>query len=186
MVALPKTKMNVEQFFEWWDQQPEGERFELVDGIVVMMGRDRAGHNMAKLRATNALNEAIIAAGIDCTAFIDGMGVSPNKSNYRLPDAVVNCGDIDLDDAILKNPIIVVEVVSPRSEDRDANEKLYDYFAISSLRHYLIVFLERRFVIHHRRDDDGEVHTTFVKSGALRLDPPGLEISVGELLGAAR
>lgn len=185
-VALPKTKMNVEQFFDWWGSQPDGERFELVDGVVVMMGRDRAGHNLAKLRATNALNNAIAKAGVECTAFIDGIGVSPNKDNYRLPDAVVNCGPVDLDAAILKNPIIAVEVVSPRSEDRDANEKLYDYFAISSLRHYLIIFLERRFVIHHRRDDDGEVHTAFVKAGTLRLDPPGLEISVSELLGAAR
>lgn len=182
-VALPKAKMNVKQFFDWWEHQPQGERFELVDGVVVMMGRDRARHNLAKLRATNALNAAIRLAGLDCQAFIDGMGVSADKNNYRLPDAVVNCGALDLSDAILPNPLIAVEVVSPRSEDRDANEKLYDYFAIRSLRHYLIVYLERRFVVHHRRDDDGEIHTGFAKSGSLDLTPPGLRISIDELLG---
>ena len=182
MVALPKTKMNVHQFFDWWEHQPDGERFELVDGLVVMMGRDRAGHNLAKLRATNVLDAAIKAVGLDCQAFVDGMGVSPNDNNYRLPDAVVNCGSIDPSAAILPNPIIAVEIVSPRSEDRDANEKLYDYFAIRSLCHYLIVYVERGFVVHHRRDADGEIHTSFVKSGLIRLDPPGLELSITELL----
>lgn len=182
MVALPKTRMNVQQFFDWWEHQPEGERFELVDGVVFMMGRDRAGHNLAKLRATNVLNAAIRAAGADCQAFIDGMGVSPNDHNYRLPDAVVNCGPIDPSAAILPNPMIAVEIVSPRSEDRDANEKLYDYFAIPSLRHYLIVYVERGFVVHHRRDDEGEIHTGFLKAGSTVLEPPGLVISIDELL----
>jgi len=183
MVALPKTKMNVPQFFDWWAHQADGERFELVDGVVVMMGRDRAGHNLAKLRAANALTSAIRAAGIDCQAFVDGMGVSPDNRNYRLPDAVVNCGPIDLSDAVLPNPIVAVEIVSPRSEDRDANEKLYDYFAIGSLRHYLVAYVERGFVVHHRRDDEGEIHTSFVKSGSVGLHPPGLELSIDALLG---
>lgn len=185
-VALPKTKLNVQQFFDWWDRQPDGERFELVDGVVVAMGRDRVGHNQAKLRATNALNDAISKAGIDCEAFVDGMGVSPNEKNYRLPDAVVNCGPVASSASILPNPIIAVEVVSARSEDRDAHEKLYDYFTIPSLRHYLIVFVERRFVMHHWRDADSEtVHSKFVTVGTVELSPPGLALSIAELLGPA-
>lgn len=186
MTALPKTRMTVQQFFDWWDHQHDGERFELVDGAVIMMGRDRAGHNQAKLRAANTLNAAIRAAGLDCQAFVDGMGVSPNDYNYRLPDAVVNCGPVDPSAAILPSPVVAVEVVSPRSEDRDANEKLYDYFAIPSLRHYLIVYVERGFVVHHRRDDEGEIHTGFLKSGSIVLEPPGFDISIDELLGGER
>jgi Uma2 family endonuclease len=183
MGALPKTRMNVQQFFAWWENQSDGERFELVDGVVVAMGRDRIGHNLAKMRATNALRTAIERAGVDCRAFVDGVGVSPDEKNYRLPDAVVNCGPIDLESVILPNPIVVVEIVSPRSEDRDANEKLFDYFAIASMRHYLIVYVERGYVVHHRRDGDGEIHTAFVRDGRIVLDPPGLELTLAELLG---
>jgi len=183
-VALPNSRMTVPQFFDWWKRQPDGERFELVDGAVVMMGRDRAGHNLAKLRATNALSAGIAAAGLDCTAFIDGIGVSPNEKNYRLPDAVVHCGPFSASDLILPNPIIAVEVVSPTSEERDVHGKMFDYFAMPSLRHYLIVFLERRFVVHHWRDDSSDtVHTKFTTSGFIELSPPGLRLAVADLLG---
>jgi Uma2 family endonuclease len=186
MVALPKTRMNVQQFFDWWQHQPDGDRFELVDGVVFMMGRDRVTHNRAKTRAFVELSRAISQTRKDCEAFVDGMGVSPDDHNYRLPDAVVNCGPIDPSAAILPNPLIAVEIVSPRSEDRDANEKLYDYFTIPSLRHYLIVFVERGFVVHHRRDEEGEIHTGFLKSGSIVLEPPGLDVSIDALLGGGR
>lgn len=186
MVARPKTRMTVPEFFAWWDDQATDERFELVDGEVVGMTRDRVAHNETKIRTVLALRRAIEKAGVDCRAFIDGLGVSPNERNFRLPDAVVNCGPVDNDAALLPNPVIVVEVVSPRSEGRDVHEKLADYFGISSIMHYLIIYPERGYVVHHGRAALGKaVQTSFVREGVLELTPPGLELRVGELIGEA-
>lgn len=183
-VALPREKMTVTEFLDWWEAVGGDDRFELVDGVVVAMGRDRASHNLAKMRAVNALSDAITVAGVDCTAFVDGLGVSYNDYNYRIPDAVVHCGAFGLDDAILGNPVIVVEIVSPSSEERDVHAKLHDYFGIDSVQHYIIVYPDRRYLVHHRRSGPGPLETRFVTEGTLDLDPPGIRLGVGELLEA--
>jgi Uma2 family endonuclease len=186
MGALPKTRMNVPDFLVWWQDQEESARFELVDGEVFAMGRDRISPNIAKMRAASALRDAIDAAGVDCQAFVDGIGVSPDARTYRLPDAAVNCGPLDPDAYILPNPIVVVEVVSPSSEERDVHAKLRDYFAVPSVAHYLINYDDRRYVVHHRRGQSGEaIETRFVTSGDIELAPPGIFVSFNTLMGAA-
>jgi Uma2 family endonuclease len=175
--------MTVPEFLAWWETVDGDDRFELVDGEVVAMGRDRVSHNRAKMRAVNVLSAAIESAGVDCEAFVDGIGVSPDGDNYRIPDAVVNCGRIEQDALILDNPVIVVEIVSPSSEDRDVHAKLRDYFGISSVVHYLIIYNERRFVVHHRRTDGAPIETTFVSQGEIDLAPPGIRISTESLFG---
>lgn len=182
-VALPREKMSVPEFLAWWEGSGGDERFELVDGRVVAMSRDRASHNRAKMRAATLLAEAIRSAGIDCEAFVDGMGVSPDRYNYRIPDAVVQCGKVDADALILDRPVIVVEVVSPSSEERDVHAKLRDYFAIPSVDHYLIVYDDRRFLVHHRRGQGGAIETTFVSQGPLDLVPPGIRLSAEAFFG---
>ncbi len=185
-VALPQTRLTVPEFFAWWDAQATDERFELIDGLIVAMGRDRVRHNRAKYRAARTLSYAIESAGLDCEAFLDGLGVSPDNYNFRLPDAIVHCGPVDENAAILPNPVIVVEIVSPRSEERDVHEKLADYFSIESLLHYPIVYPERSFVGHHRRTSSAmPVETRFVREGEIAFDPPGLLVSLKDLLGEA-
>jgi Uma2 family endonuclease len=183
MGALPKTSMALPEFFSWWEKQGEDTRFELVDGVAYAMGRDRIRHNNAKLRVVTSFQNAIKSAKVDCRAFVDGIGVSPDNKNYRLPDAVVNCGPADPEAYILPNPVIVVEVVSPSSEARDVHEKLIDYFAIKSVCHYLIVFEERGRIVHHRRQNSPEkIETTFLTTGLIELTPPGISIAVSDLL----
>jgi len=184
MVALPKSRMTVKQFLNWWETVGGDERFELIDGQVFAMGRDRVSHNRAKLRAANALSSAINAAGLDCEAFIDGMGVTGDDFNFRIPDAVVQCGRVDPQATTLDKPVIIVEVVSPTSEERDVHAKLHDYFSVLTLHHYLIVYVERGYLVHHSRIGHGDaIQTKFVNTGPLSLHPPGLTIDVSALLG---
>jgi hypothetical protein len=46
------------------------------------------------------------------------------------------------------------------------------------VRHYLIVKTELRAVIHHERDDAGTITTRIVREGAIRLVPPGIELTI--------
>lgn len=185
MGALPKTKMTVVDFLDWWHRKNGDDRFELVDGQVIAMGRDRIRHNRAKMRAVSILSAAIEKFDVDCEAFIDGVGVSGDEFNFRLPDAVVHCGEIeDEESSILSNPVVIVEVVSPSSEDRDIHVKLTEYFSIPSVCHYLIVYVERGRVVHHsRKDKNARIDTWFGSKGVRELFPPGITIDIEELLG---
>src|SRR5438067_1331595 len=149
--VLPRTRMNVDEFLAWSARQPD-DRYELVDGKIIAMTRDSVRHNRTKFAAARALDDAVRAAGLPCSVFVDGVGVRINERTLRIPDVMVHCGaDPDPDALIIESPLIVVEVVSPSSKGDDIETKVIDYFSVASIRHYLIIYSEQRVMIHHRR-----------------------------------
>ena len=175
---LPKPKkMTADEFLVWAMAQPEG-RYELEDGEIVAMAPERANHARVKHAIMRCFEDSITKRGLACEAFPDGMAVRIDASTVYEPDALVRCGDpLDGDAVELSDPIIVVEVLSPSTRAIDSGAKLEDYFRAPSVQHYLIVKIKGRSVIHHARDGDG-IRTTILSGGPLRLDPPGLEVSL--------
>jgi Uma2 family endonuclease len=185
-IAVPKIKMKVPEFLAWAEAQPRG-RFGLVNGEVVAMSPERARHNLVKFEAALALRDAIRAAQLPCTVFTDGMTIVIDDDNSREPDAAVQCGiDVDLDSTTLKEPLIVLEVVSPSSERDDTGAKLVDYFSVAGIQHYLIVHAEKSVVVHHQRDGKGTLRTRIAHAGEdITLNPPGISVRVAALLGTS-
>jgi Uma2 family endonuclease len=178
MSATVPHRMTADEFIAWAMEQPEGKRYELVAGEVVAMAPERAEHARLKGQMFVNLREAIRAAGVDCEAFPDGMAVRVDAETIYEPDAIVRCGPaVDGNTTELVDPVIVVEVVSPSSQRRDTGSKLEGYFRIASVRHYLIVKTENRAIIHHRRDEAGNIATHIIRAGVIRLDPPGLAVA---------
>jgi len=182
-IALPKQRMKVPEFLAWAEAQPQG-RYELVNGEVVVMAPERVRHNLVKAAVFRALDNAIRAARLPCTVFTDGVGIIINENTVREPDASVQCGgELDLDSMTLDAPLIVVEVASPSSERQDTHAKLVEYFSVQSIRHYLVVLPEQGVVVHYRRNDGGAIDTRIGREGVIDLTPPGIAVSVADLLG---
>ena len=179
-VQQPQARMTVDEFLLWAEDHPG--RYELLDGVVYGMAPERAGHARAKARAHRALEAAVAGAGLPCEAMADGMTVKVDARTAYEPDALVYCGERVPSDAIeVPAPVIVVEVLSPSTRHTDTGAKLAGYFTVPSIRHYLIVDPARRVAIHHRRDG-AEIATRILGQGPLRLDPPGLDLLVEDLL----
>lgn len=86
------------------------------------------------------------------------------------PDALVYGGaEVPDDTAVISNPIVVVEVLSPGTKTVDTTRKLEGYFKLASVRHYLIVDPAARAVVHHARDDMGKIATEVVCDGEIAL-----------------
>ena len=184
MAALTKQRMTVAEFLVWAEAQAEG-RYELVDGEVQRMSPERVRHNLGKAEIWFTLKAAVRAAGLANTAFTDGMSVVINDARTREPDAIVAEGSSHDPDALTcDDPQVVVEVVSPNSEKRDAVDKLADYFTLPSVLHYLLVRQEDGVVEHHARTPAGPIVKSALRAGeTLRLDPPGFDVAVSDLLG---
>jgi Uma2 family endonuclease len=179
-----QTGFTAEAFIAWAAAQPDG-RYELADGRVVAMAPERVDHARAKLDATLALRAAIAARGLPCEALPDGVSVRIDARTVFEPDLMVRCGPRAPGTAIeVADPIIVAEVVSPSSRGIDAGVKLAGYFALPSVRHYLIIDTERRSVIHHRRGEDGAIGVRVLQDDPLTLDPPGLSIETRDVFAS--
>ncbi len=177
-------RMTVEQFIDWAMAQPRG-RFELYGGRVVQMSPERVEHIESKFLIAVALTNAIKASGTPCHVLSDGATVKINDRTAYGPDALVYCGEkLARGTIIVPEPVIVVEVISPSSEARDAGAKLAGYFRLPSLVHYLIADPDDRLVIHHCRSKDGSIATRIIEHGEFALDPPGITIRLADLFPA--
>lgn len=178
--TLPR--MTVDEFLVWAEGRPG--RYELVDGVVCQMAPEKVRHAETKAECFIALRAAIRRAGVACHALPDGMTVRIADRTAFEPDALVYCGDkLPGDDLEVRAPVIVVEVISPSTSSRDTGAKLKGYFSLPSVRHYLIVDATEQSVVHHARDSVGAIATHIVTEGAVRLDPPGLEVPLAEMFG---
>jgi Uma2 family endonuclease len=185
MASAPLKRMTVDEFLVWTQTQP-GRRFELVHGQPVAMSPERARHAEAKAEIYVALRGAIRQASLPCHVLPDGMTVRIDDETAFEPDAIVYCGPrIDDDSMVVPNPIIVVEVVSPSSQERDTGAKLAGYFQVPSVRHYLIVDPLGRLIIHHARQADATILTRIHTDGAIDLTPPGLALTLAEVFPPA-
>ena len=151
------------------------------------MAPERAAHNRLKSAAWLALRRAIAEAGVACEAFIDGITVEVGESTDYEPDVVVSGGARMADNAVAApNPVIVVEALSPSTSAIDTTRKLADYFSVPSIRHYLILFADRRQAVNHRRSGEGTgIETRVMPAGEIRFEPPGVTIVVEEVYGEA-
>jgi Uma2 family endonuclease len=162
------------------EQQPSG-RFERIDGIVVAMAPERAAHNRRKGAARDALRRAVGEAGLtSCEAFTDGMTIQVENSDF-VPDAARRCGPLLPGDATkVSDPVVLVEVLSPDSGTRDRAIKLRAYFKLPSVQHCLIVWPEEQRIVRHSRLPNDQIGTQVFLSGEIRLDPPGIIVTVEE------
>jgi Uma2 family endonuclease len=190
MVLAQQTepRMNAQAFMDWREVQPEGVRYELYDGRVYEMSAEQLIHARVKSRVHRQFERQIADRRLPCEALPDGIAVQVDEDTIFEPDTLVRCGPQLPDDTILVlDPMIVVEVASPSSQRIDALDKFARYFHNASIIHYLIVVPTKRIVIHHTRAADGRiVGTSYVDEGIVRLEPPGIDLSLAELFETDR
>jgi Uma2 family endonuclease len=105
-----------------------------------------------------------------------------SAQDYYLPDVWVTCaerpapGQPGYYDAML-----VCEVVSSESEDRDRDTKLVDYRRLPSLREYVLLDSQRQRAHCYRLVGDAWQHTIVLSHGTLPLESIGLELPLDVL-----
>jgi Uma2 family endonuclease len=173
--------MTVDEYLAWSDSQSERRRTELINGQIVTMPAERLLHTRIKLNAFLALRAAVAAAHLPCEALADGPGVRIDDHTVYEPDALVYCGSAPPPASMLiPNPMVLVEVLSPTTSHHDTSAKLIGYFKLPSVAHYLVIDPDARTVTHYTRDGAPNL----LSNGPLRLDPPGLDLTVEDLLGS--
>jgi Uma2 family endonuclease len=113
-----------------------GVRYEYWEGELVAMSFATKAHNILGFNINKIFKERKGKQG--CNSFQESIMVRPqNKQIYFLPDVVFTChpDDLDLQGYEVKNPRIIVEVLSESTEIYDRVKKWEQYRKIKSLRH---------------------------------------------------
>jgi Uma2 family endonuclease len=151
--ALEKRRMTAEEFLAWDETQPD--RHEFVAGEVFAMvgGTDR--NNTACLNLAIALREHLKGTG--CRVYATDVKLRVEAADcFFYPDLMVTCSEADAAQRLIKRePVLVVEVLSPSTAAFDLGAKFVAYRSLPSLREYLLVDVEARRCDLYRKGADG-------------------------------
>jgi Uma2 family endonuclease len=120
-------------------------------------GKFRSGasprHNRITLDIASRLTAA--ARGTPCRVYMSDVKLRVAEEIVYYPDVMIACGPPGEDPLLETAPCVVVEVLSPGTEQIDRREKLLAYKRIPGLRAYLIVHQDRPRVERVWRDEEG-------------------------------
>ena len=173
--------LSVDEFLAWYERQPEGSRYELLDGVIYQMQSERAVHGLIKGNIYASFRQQVRNLGLPCQVFVDGMAVRIEPATTFEPDVFIRCGKPVPDElTAIADPMIVVEIASPSTKKIDETDKLTRYFDNPHILHYLVVLPLTKAVTHHHRDATGQIKSETYHSGAVILDPLGIKLELAE------
>lgn len=140
-------------FLEW--EAAQATRHEYVAGEIFAMAGAGDTHVTVALNVAMALRQHL--AGTPCRTYITDMKLRVESVDaYYYPDVMVCCGANDRADPLVKRePVLLVEVLSPSTAAFDRGGKFAAYRTLPSLREYLIVDPENRSAELYRLGADG-------------------------------
>jgi Uma2 family endonuclease len=158
-------------------------RHEYLDGEIYAMAGGTPDHAALAAAVIQRLGSALPPG---CRIFTSDLRIriaATGLSTY--PDAAIVCGKTlraSDDPLAVVNPVVVVEITSPSTEDYDRGEKLRHYQSLPSLREALIVSHREPRVTVVRRTDGGEWIASEARAGeSLVLTSTGGTIAVSDL-----
>ena len=180
---ISSQKMTLEEYLEF-DYNAEG-RYEYFDGEVIEMSGGSPEHSLLGNRVGRLLGNQIESKG--CSVFNSEVQIKvPAKFPYCYADVSALCGQPIYENVgnqrLLVNPTIIVEVLSPSTEKYDRDLKFKAYKSIESLREYLLISQEQRFVtLYTKHNERFWFQSQYVESETLKLESLDCELSVDEM-----
>lgn len=164
-------------------------RSEYRDGEIVAMFGGSLNHGTL----IHALHGALINAteGTPCRSFGSEIKLRVEAADaYYYPDAMVVCGELEVEsetNGIVRNPVVVFEVLSPGTLREDKGRKFLDYQTVPGLREIVFLDSERQVAERYERQEDGSWrYTAYVGDVRLPIEAAGLDLDLARLYARLR
>ncbi|HMX54592.1 MAG TPA: Uma2 family endonuclease [Plasticicumulans sp.] len=152
-MSVPAIRLSLDAFLDWEATQPE--RHEYVRGEVFAMTGASDRHNLVAGNLYMLLRTHL--RGSPCQVFISDMKVRVDAADAIFyPDLLVTCSASDRSDRLAKrDPVVIVEVLSPSTAGYDLSAKFAHYRRLASLQEYVTIDPDAPLVQVFRRSPDG-------------------------------
>jgi Uma2 family endonuclease len=154
-------------------------RYEYMDGYVLAMAGGSRSHERIVRNLIAGLEPQLQPRG--CESFGSNLKVRTPSKMRSYPDVSIVCGKpeftYDNGDALV-NPVVIIEVLSPSTEDIDRGRKFLHYRTIPSLREYVLIAQDKQEIEYRRRTPDGRWFIDYSEPGETVLDLQSLGIQL--------
>jgi Uma2 family endonuclease len=179
MAELAIQPMTLDEFLDWDDGTET--RYELVAGFPVAMAPPARAHGILCARLAGAI-DAALRSQRPCMAQTEAGIVRPDRDDsFYVADIAVTCAPYERGEQLVKAPVLIVEILSPRTERRDRLVKVPVYRAIDSVEEVLLIDSESPYAEILRRDGERWITELVQGPQALRLSSVKLSVPMAEL-----
>lgn len=180
-IKVNQAPITPEQFTAWVSGQEE--RYELVEGEVILMAGAGRRHDRIVVNLTTAIHSQL--RGGPCQTFTGDTYVATSPTTRRMPDLGVDCGRPDENSLTADQPWLLVEVLPPTTSGFDVTVKLAEYQSLAALEYILFVDTESPNVHLYLRGEDRRWTDVVVKGlGAiLTLEKLNATLELREIYG---
>lgn len=126
-----------------------GKKYEYHDGAITALAGGTLNHGKLCGTIYAELRMRLKEKKSSCSAFSSEIKLFiEGKNAFVYPDAHVVCGEVESNSQFnaIKNPTLIVEVLSTTTADYDRGEKFYFYRTIQSLQEYVLIEQDRAVV----------------------------------------
>ena len=120
--------------------------------------------------------------GKPCQVFSSELKVRIRSNGlFAYPDLSVACGELEFHDGqrdVLTNPTLIVEVLSPSTENYDRGSKFFYYRQIEALQEYLLVSQHEPYIDHYKKEAEGRWTLTSAAGLASSLALPSIGVTL--------
>jgi hypothetical protein len=171
--------MTVEAFLDW--DTPKGELWQLIDGTPCAMASPSPLHGLIQNEAGRLIGNHLRAIDSPCVV-LTTPGVIPrlqSDTNMRIPDLGVTCTPARPGDTAMRDPVLLIEVLSP-SNHAETWMNVWSYTTFPSVREILVLRTASVGADLLRRQPDGSwpERQITVETGDLTLDSIGYIVPV--------
>jgi len=172
--------MTVDDFLRWEDGTDT--RYELVGGFVVAMAPPSPAHGRLAARLGGRIDAALRGRS-PCAVQSEAGIVRPDRNDTcYVADLAVSCEQLRPEDRLIRNPLLIVEVLSPSTAALDRQSKVADYRQIASVQEILLIDSETVFAeILRREGDRWTTEIVRAPTATLSLSSVPLSIRMAEL-----
>ncbi|MEK7727070.1 MAG: Uma2 family endonuclease [candidate division KSB1 bacterium] len=183
MSAVPKLRLTPQEYLAL--ERKAAFKSEYYQGEIFAMAGASDPHNLISINLIRILSTHLLQR--DCFVYSSDMRVKVSPlGKYTYPDVMVACGKRIFDDAeqdTLVNPVLIVEILSPSTENYDRGAKFDHYQYIKTLAEYILVAQDRRRVERFFRQPDGQwTYRAFKENDdVIKLESIGCELALHEI-----
>ncbi|MEM1371356.1 MAG: Uma2 family endonuclease [Pseudomonadota bacterium] len=186
-VSLPirQPRICVEDFDEMLMSKPEYEKWELINGRVI---KSRVGatweHKQIVVNVLVALTNHLRQSASPYRAYDETFWVKDKPKQFgAFPDVMVFKSALAPNQLSIDDPTIIVEVLSPGTENHDRLVKRLAYQELDSLQTYILIARDRLLIDVYRRQADGWHGDPPLQSLDAQLSLPEIDfqIAVGDI-----
>jgi Uma2 family endonuclease len=149
MAELAIKPMRLDEFLRWDDGTDT--RYELIGGFPVAMAPPAEAHSMLAVYLVTRI-DAGLSGRRPCRALIEAGVIRPNRADTSfVADIAATCAPVEPGRQVTKDPLLIVEILSPSTERHDHRVKLPAYRQIETVQEILLVASDDLYAEVHRR-----------------------------------